>query len=447
MRQWFKLDEYGTSLRTELLAGLTTFLTMGYIIFVNPAVLSTDFAGAPTGLDSGAVLLATCAAAAIGCVLMGLYAGYPIGLAPGMGNNFFFVSVVMQLSAMGIAGAWRVALAIVFISGVLFLLLSVFRVREAVIDAMSGSMRNGIAVGIGLFIAFIGLRNGGVIQQDPGTLVALNPDITAHSVLVFLAGLVLIAALSARRIRGAIVLGILGASLVAFCLGEVEAPSKLIGLPHIEQPALGRLDFRTAFTAACIPFIVVFVFMDLFDTVGTLVGVSEQAGFIEEDGTLPRAGRALTSDAVATVAGAAMGTSTVTSYIESAAGVEEGGRTGLTAVVVGGLFLLALVFSPLIAVVAAYPPITAPALLVVGTMMMRNVGKIDWSDITESLPSFLIVIGIPLTYSIADGLALGFVAYPVVKVLGGRGRDVKWVMGLLALCMVLYFLLVRRNLG
>ena len=442
----FRLTQNQTTVRIELIAGMTTFLTMAYIIFVNPAVLSTDFAGDPTGLDPQAVMLATCIAAAVATAIMGLYARYPIAQAPGMGNNHFFVTVVMGLTAMGITNAWQVALGIVFISGFTFLLLSVFRVRQAVIDALSPSLRSGISVGIGLFITFIGLRNGGIVVEKPGTLVGLNTELFTPGPLVFMIGLLVITVLHARRLVGSILIGVLVATTVAWLMGQVETPRALMGLPHIESSAIMKMDLRTALSLACVPFIIMFVFTDMFDTVGTLVGVSERAGFMK-DGQLPRANRALISDAVGTMVGAALGTSTVTSYIESAAGVEQGGRTGLTGLVVALLFLMALFFSPLIALVASFPPITAPALVVVGVFMAENVKKVEWADITESLPAFLVMLGIPLTYSIADGLAIGFVAYPVIKLLSGRGREVKPLMYALAAIMVAYFVFIRSAIG
>lgn len=417
---------------------------MAYIIFLQPAVLSTDFAGNPTGLDFGAVLLATCLASAIASILMGLIAKYPIALAPGMGENFFFVSVIMSLSALGFANSWQVALGIIFISGVIFLILSIFRVREAIIDAVSPSIRNGIAVGIGLFIAFIGLKNGGLIIDKPGTLVGLNANVLSADVAVFVFGLIVASVLQCRRVRGSILWGILAAAILALILGKVEFGG-IFGLPEIKNQIAFKMDIKGALSLACLPFIVVFVFMDMFDTVGTLVGVAEQAGFIK-DNKLPRANRALLADATGTVVGACLGTSTVTSYIESATGVEYGGRTGLTSITTGILFLLALLFGPLVGMIGNYLPITTPALVLVGAMMIRNVMKIDWNDYSECIPAFLTLIGIPLTFSIADGLALGFISYPVVKLLSGKGKEVKWLMYVLAVILIIYFIFVRARM-
>lgn len=442
--RFFRLEESGTTLRTEVLAGLTTFLTMSYILFVQPAVLCTDFAGKPTGMDAGAVLLATAVASAAATMIMGFYARLPIALAPGMGENFFFVTVVVALTDMGVADAWKAALAIVFLSGCTFLALSVLRVREAIIDGISPSMCAGIAAGIGLFIAFIGLKNAGVIAGAPGTLVTLNVQIDPAALAVFATGLVAAAALQAHRVRGAILWGILAAAALALVLGKTRFTGAF-GLPQIRTSAIGRMDFGAALALRCIPFVVVFLFMDLFDTVGTLVGVTTQAGLMK-DGRIPRATRALFSDAVGTVIGAAMGTSTVTSYIESATGVQQGGRTGLTAIVTALLFLAALAFSPLIGMVGQYPPITAPALVLVGTMMMANAARIRWDDFSEAVPAFLVMVGIPLCFSIADGLAFGFIGYAVLKLLAGRFREVKWPMYVVAVAMALYLGLVRAQL-
>ncbi len=441
----FQLSAHRTDVRTETLAGLTTFLTMAYIIFVQPAVLSTDLAGKPTGLDFGAVLLATCLASALASIFMGVYARYPIALAPGMGENFFFVSVVMSLTALGLPNAWQTALGLVFVSGLAFLVLTLLRVREAVIDAISPSMRNGIAVGIGLFIAFIGLRNGGLIVAKPGTVVGLNTLIAPADLAVFAVGLLVASVLTVRRARGALLWAILAGALTALAAGKIQFGG-IFGLPAVREPAAFQLDIVGALRPSLVPYIIVFLFMGLFDTVGTLLGVAEQAGFLV-DQKLPRATRALTVDATGIAAGALVGTSTVTCYIESAAGVAAGGRTGLTSVVTGLLFLLALLCSPLVAMVGTYMPITAPALVVVGAMMMQNARKIEWADPSEGLPAFLTVVGIPLSYSIADGLAIGMASYPIIKLLGGRGREVHWLAYVMAVLLALYFAFVRNRLG
>ncbi len=482
--RFFRLAESQTNVRTEVLAGLTTFLTMAYIIFLQPAILTGQLLpdSEPTGLDFGAVTAATCLAAALATALMGLYARYPIAQAPGMGENFVFVSTVLpaaaaMISAKVAAGTlepgsttpWQVGLGVVFIAGLLFLLVSVLGVQAMLMEAISPSIRNAIAVGIGLFIAFIGMQAATLVLKDPGTGVKLNPQLASPDLIVFFFGLFVTGALHALRIRGSIVLGILAAALLAVALKfavpvlpPAVAESKLVsGSALVERftvadkvvsrppsmlPTFFKMDLIGALSLSMVPFILIFLFMDVFDTLGTLIGVSEQAGLIKDD-KLPRIKQALVSDAAGTVAGAAFGTSTVTSFIESAAGVEQGGRTGLTAMVVAVLFLLALFFSPIIAMVGSYPPITAPALIVVGAMMMRNATKIEWTDFTESIPAFLILAGIPLTYSIPDGLALGFVSYPIIKLLAGRGRDVKWLMYVMAAVLIAYLVFVRSQAG
>ena len=446
LNRHFRLDEHDVTPIRELLAGLTTFLTMSYILFVQPAVLSTDFSGEPTGLDAGAVLLATCLAAALATLVMGLWARLPIALAPGMGQNFFFVSVVMALTAGGAAHPWQTALGIVFVAGVVFLLLSLVGIREAVLYALSPSLRSSVAVGIGAFIAFIGLKNGGVIADSPGTLVTLNAQgLVSADAAVFWSGFVVTTALAVRRVPGAILIGLAVAAGLAWALGRLSFQG-LVGFPTVETSAAFALDLHSVFSLAYLPFIIVFVFMDVFDTMGTLVGVTQQAGLIDKEGRIPRLKQAMLADSLGTVAGALLGTSTVTSYIESAAGVQQGGRTGLTAVTVAVLFLLALPFSPLIVAVGSYPPITAPALVLVGAMMFVNVRHVDWSDETEAIPAFLVIMGIPLTFSIADGMALGFITWPLLKLLRGRPGEASWLMYGLSATMAAYFLLVRVQL-
>lgn len=428
LERLFKLSEKNTTVKIEMMAGLTTFMTMAYIIFLNPAILSKDFAGNATGLTTDAAMLATCLAAFVATVFMGLYANFPIAQAPGMGENFFFVSVVMALGAMGVTDSWRVALGITFIAGVVFLILSLLKFRKAIIDAVSPSMKNGIAVGIGLLIAFIGFQNGSVILDAPGSLVQFNKNLLGTDTLIFFAGLLVTAVLFVRGVRGAVIWGILFSTALALIAGRISYTG-IIGLPR--GNALFKLDIIGALKLSFVPFIMVFLFMDLFDTMGTLIGVGEQMG-IMEDNKLPGANRALISDAVGTVVGACSGTSTVTSFIESAVGVQYGGRTGLASVFTGLLFLLALFFSPVVAMVGRYLPVTAPALVIVGAMMVRNVAKIDWEDYSESIPAFLIMLGIPLSYNIHDGLAMGFVAYPVIKLLTGRVKEVNWLMMVVA---------------
>ncbi len=476
--RFFGLTENRTSVRTELLAGLTTFLTMAYIIFVQPAVLTHGVGGEPTGMDFGAVTTATCLSAALATAIMALYAKYPIAQAPGMGENFFFTLTVIPAAAAmleheaqaggAVAGtsAWQVALGVVFVSGVLFLLLTLLGLRQVLLDSISPSMRHAIAVGIGLFIAFIGVRNTGLIHLSPAG-PSLNPHFASPDLIVFFFGLLLTGGLIALGMRGAIFWGILAATLVSVALhfGLSHAPeaiaksdlvaqsglvknfkvaTEVVSQPPSMAPTFLKMDLTRAVSWPMIPFVLIFLFMVVFDTLGTLVGVAERAGFIHDD-KLPRANEAFLSDALGTVVGAAFGTSTVTSFIESTAGVEQGGRTGLTALTAAVLFVLALFFSPVIAMVGSYAPITAPALVIVGSMMMQSVTKIQWTDYAEALPAFLIIVGIPLSYSIADGLALGFISYPIIKLLAGRGREVKWLMYLIAAVLLAYFIAVRAN--
>lgn len=481
LERLFGLRERGTNVQTELVAGVTTFLTMAYIIVVQPAVLTGEMfvptlgEDVRTGLDFGAVTAATCYATAIATLLLGILANYPMAQAPGMGENFFFVlSVVPAAATLAVVGsgqttAWQVALGVVFVSGVLFLLISLFGLQVHLLRAISPTFRNGIAVGIGIFIAFIGLQNAGVIVKSPGTGVALTGNIGSPDLLVFFVGLVVTAGLVSIRVRGAIIIGILVATGIALLLRQVftlvpdlaslpavaesrlllpaekggfAVASQVLSAPPSLTPTLLRLDIVNALCWQMVPFIIIFLFMDVFDTLGTLVGVAEQAGFVR-DNEIPRAREVLTADACGTVLGAVAGTSTVTSYIESVAGVEQGGRTGLTAVVVAVLFVVALFFYPVIRMIGSYPPLTAPALVVVGAMMMRNVTKFDWDNFAEILPACVVMLGIPLCYSIADGLALGFVTYPVVKLCAGQGRSVHWLMYVLAAVLIAYLVLFR----
>jgi AGZA family xanthine/uracil permease-like MFS transporter len=469
LERFFKLNENRTTVRTEIMAGITTFLTMSYIVVLQPAVLSGKMFGQPTGMDFGAVMTATCLSAALATAIMALYARYPIAQAPGMGENFFFVfSAIPAAGAAGFHNAGQVALGAVFISGVLFLVLSLLGVREMIFNAVTPSLKYAATAGIGLFIAFIGLQNAGVILKDPGTAVTLNPHFGSPDLIIFFVALLLTAVLAARRIRGAILWGIVAATVLAAALKlalpflpramtsspavtgsmlakQFQFAAGVVALPPSVGPTFCQLDCAHALVPAMSPFIAVFLFMLTFDGIGTLIGVCEQAGFMV-DNKLPRAKQAMISDAVGTVAGAALGTSTVTSFIESAAGVEQGGRTGLTGLVVAALFLAALFFSPLVAMMGSYPPLTAPALVVVGSMMMRSAAKIEWSDPAASIPAFLTLIGIPLSYSIADGLALGMIADPLVRLCAGRGREIGWLTGLLAILLLAYFILIRSRM-
>ena len=406
LESYFKLNEHGTTVRREVLAGVTTFLTMAYITFVNPAIL------ADTGMDFGAVFVATCVAAAFGTLVMGLYANYPIALAPGMGLNAFFTYGVV----LGMGHAWQTALGAVFLSGVLFVILSVLPVREWLINSIPRTLKMAISAGIGLFLGIIALKNAGIVVDHPATLVTLG-DMSAAAALLAMLGFVLIVALSHRQVPGAVIIGILVVTGLGVALGITEWKG-LASSPPDPWPTLLALDIAGALELSLIAVVFTFLFVDLFDTAGTLVGVAHRAGLLDEEGKLPRLRKALLADSTATVVGATLGTSSTTSYIESAAGVNAGGRTGLTAVVVASLFLLCLFFSPLAQTVPAYA--TAPALLYVACLMTRGLTEIDWEDATEYAPAVITAIAMPLTFSIADGLGLGFVCYALMKLTSGK---------------------------
>ncbi|GAD78382.1 NCS2 family permease [Vibrio ezurae] len=417
LEKLFKLREHGTTVRTEIIAGITTFLTMAYIIFVNPTMLSA------TGMDHGAVFVATCLAAAIGCFVMGLYANYPIAQAPGMGLNAFFTYGVV----LGMGYTWQVALAAVFMSGILFILLSLCRVREWIINSIPMSLRTGISAGIGLFLAFIGLKNAGIVVDNPATLVSLG-DITGLHAILAAVGFFITIALVHRGTSGAVMIAILCVTVLGMIFGDVQYHGIMAPPPSL-APTFMQLDFAGVFEVGMISVVFAFLFVDLFDTAGTLVGVASKANLIKEDGKLPRLNKALLADSTATSVGALLGTSNTTSYVESTAGVAAGGRTGLTAVTVGVLFLLALLFSPLASMIPTYA--TAGALFYVAILMLSGLVNIDWSDITEAAPVVVTCLLMPLTFSIAEGITLGFISYAAIKLLSGKGRDVSvsvWIM-------------------
>ncbi len=426
MDKFFKFEQHKTNYKIEITAGATTFMTMAYIIFVNPDILSA------AGMDFGAVMTATIIAAALTTILMGLLTNYPFALASGMGLNAFFAFVVAA------EYGWQAALGAVFISGVVFLILSVTGLVSHFDAAVPASLKNAVAAGIGLFIAFIGLQNGGIIVGYEPTQVTLG-DLSAPGPLLTLIGLLFISILMARKVRGAILIGILLTTVVSFIMGIQPFPTgfgDIFGPPASLSPILFQLDFRATFA---IPIFVIFsfVFVDVFDTMGTLLGTGARAGFLDEKGRLPKVNKAMLADAIGTMGGSLMGTSTVTTYIESTAGISEGGRTGFTSVVVGILFLLTLFLAPLAGLVPSEA--TAPALVIVGVMMMASVMKIDFNDFTEALPAFLTIIFMPLAYSIADGIAFGFIAFPLVKVFAGKAKEVHWILYLLALVSLIHF--------
>ncbi|GGX38140.1 adenine permease [Saccharospirillum salsuginis] len=410
LEKYFKLRELGTDVRTELLAGLSTFLTMAYIIAVNPGILSE------TGMPFNAVFVATCIAAAFGTAIMGLFANYPVALAPGMGLNAFFTYGVV----FGMGHSWQIALGAVFWSGILFFLLSVFKVREWIINAIPASMKTGIAVGIGLFLGIIGLQNAGIVVDNPATLVGLG-DVKSPEVILTFIGFALITALHYRKVTGSVIIGILGVTVIGAFFGLVEY-NGVMAMPSGLGATFLQLDILGAIELGLFAVIFAFLFVDLFDTSGTLVAVAKEGKLLDKDGKLPRLGRALMADSSASVAGSLLGTSTTTSYIESGAGIAVGGRSGLTALTVSVLFLLALFFSPLAQMIPAYA--TASALIFVAVLMISSIASVDWSDLTEAAPVVVTAIMMPLTYSIAEGIAIGFLTYAAVKVLAGKGREV-----------------------
>ena len=426
LERMFKLSENKTCFRTELLAGVTTFLTMCYIIIVNPMILSE------TGMDHGAVFVATCLAAAIGCLVMGIVANYPIALAPGMGLNAYFTYSV----CMGMGVPWQTALAAVFVSGLVFIAISMLKIREAIVNAIPMSLKLAIGGGIGLFLALIALKNAGVIVDNPATLVGLG-DLKQPTVLLALFGFLMVVVLHHFKVRGAIIISILALTAISTAMGLSEFKGVVGEIPSI-APTFMQMDFEGLFTASLVGVIFVFFLVDLFDSTGTLVGVSHRAGLLK-DGKLPRLKKALFADSTAIVAGAALGTSSTTPYIESSAGVAAGGRTGLTAVVVGVLFILCLFLAPLAQSVPGFA--TAPALLFVGVLMIQGITHIDWDDITEAVPAFLTIVFMPFTYSIADGIAMGFISYALVKLFTGKAATVPYMVWIVAVLWALKFAL------
>jgi adenine/guanine/hypoxanthine permease len=431
--RFFSMTRRGTDPRTESVAGATTFLAMAYIVFVNPGILSD------AGMDPGAVFVATCLAAALGTLVMGLWANLPIAQAPGMGLNAFFAYTVVL--TFGIP--WETALAGTFVSGLLFLILAVTGVRGAIINAIPHQLKMAVGAGIGLFIAFIGLKAAGIVVPSEATTVTLG-DLSASTTLLAIFGLLATGLFLMRGFRGAVFYGIIATVVAGIVTGLIDLPSAVVSTPPSLAPtfgaAFGALSELFTWQMALVVFTMLFV--DFFDTAGTLIAVTNQAGLLEEDGSLPGGNRPLVSDAIATMGGAALGTSTTTSYIESAAGVGSGGRTGFSSVITAGLFLLTLLFSPLLGIVTA--EVTAAALIVVGVMMARGLGEIEWTKMEYAIPAFVTVVAMPLTYSIANGIALGLVLFPLMMIFKGRARDVHPIMyGLVAVFLVFFVFLVE----
>jgi AGZA family xanthine/uracil permease-like MFS transporter len=421
----FKLSEHDTRISTELLAGLTTFITMAYIIFVNPQMMAT------AGMDYGASFTATCIAAALACFFMGFYSNWPIGLAPGMGLNAFFTYTVV--GEMGYS--WQVALGAVFLAGVLFVIMSVTKLRAWILESIPRDLRIAMGCGVGLFIGFIGLKSGGIIVANQATILSMG-DLTQPSTMLAALGFILIAALSVRQIPGAIMLGVLSLTVVGLIIGEVQY-NGIISSPPSIAPIFLQLDIAGAFDVAMISVIIAILFVNLFDTTGTLMGVATRAKLVDEQGNIQNLDKALKADSSSSIAGAFLGCAPVTSYVESTAGVAAGGRTGLTAVTVGLLFLLAIFFSPLAGMVPAFA--TSGALVYVALLMMSGMRELDWDDATELVPALLTIIMIPLSFSIANGIAMGFISYVAIKVITGRTGEVSMGAWFLAIIFVAKF--------
>lgn len=419
----FHLREAGTDVRTEILAGITTFMTMAYIVFVNPGILQN------AGMPFGALMTATCLASALATFLMAFMANYPIALAPGMGLNAFFAFGVV----LGMGISWQVALAAIFIEGVIFILLTLTKVRETIVNGFPKSLKIGISTGIGLFIAFIGLQSAGVIVKNDAVLVGLG-DLRKIEVLLAFGGFFVMVALEARKVKGSILWGILAVTAAAVALDITKMPDGVVSMPPSVMPVFGKMDFSGLANPNFWIVVFSFFFVDFFDTVGTLVGVTNRAGMLDPEGRLPRAREALLADAIGTTAGAVLGTSTVTSYVESASGVEQGGRTGLTAFVTGVLFLLALFFSPIVSIVPACA--TAPALVLVGIFMMASLKDLDFSDWTNFVPACVALFTMPFAYSIAHGIEFGIISFTVLKILSGKAKEVSPIMFVLTLLFI-----------
>lgn len=427
IERYFGIDGTQTTVRRELLAGLTTFLTMAYIIFVNPDLLGK------AGMDKGSVFVATCLASAFGCIMMGVLARLPVALAPGMGLNAFFTFTVV----MGMGKSWEVALGAVFVSGVIFVLISLFKIREWLINAIPYTLKQGIVAGIGAFLAFIALKSAGIIVAHPATFVTLG-DLTKFEPVMAILGFFLIVVFVQRKVPAAVMLAILIVTVISLISGHTEYHG-IMSMPPSIAPTLLKLDIAGALDVSMVSVVFAFLFVVLFDTSGTLIGVTKKAGLMKTDGEIPNLGKALLADSTAAVAGSLLGTSSVTSYVESTAGVTAGGRTGLMAVVVGVLFLLALFFAPLAGMIPAYA--TAGAIFYVAVLMLFTLRDIDWEDLTEASPVAVVLLLTPLTFSIADGIALGFITYTIAKLVSGRHKEISvavWVLTVILLAKLVF---------
>ena len=428
LEKQFKLKEHGTNVKTEIMAGITTFMTMAYILAVNPGILSES------GMDFGGVFTATAISALIACTAMAFMANYPFALAPGMGLNAFFTYSVV----FGMGHTWQFALTAVFLEGILFIVLSFFGVREAIFEAIPMNLKKAVSVGIGLFIALIGFINSGLIVADPGTVIALG-SLKSPEPLLALIGLVIMGVLLAKQVKGALFFGILATTLIGIPMGVSYMPDGtflgIFSAPPSLAPVFMKFEWAKIFTWDMLIVVFTFLFVDVFDTVGTLIGVASKADMLDEDGSLPKVKEALLADAIGTIAGACLGTSTVTTFVESASGVSDGGRTGLTSLTTGIMFGLALILAPLFGMIPGAA--TAPALILVGLFMMSPIKEIDLEDFTEAIPAFLTIVMMPFAYSIAEGIVFGMVSYVVLKTLSGKRKDVSLVMYILAFLFVL----------
>ncbi len=425
----FKLREHNTNIRTEIIAGITTFMTMAYIIIVNPLTLQD------AGMDFGAVLTATCLAAGLTTILMALYANYPFALASGMGLNAFFAYSVV----IGMGYSWELALTAVFAEGIIFIIMSLFKVREAIIDSIPTNLKYAVSVGIGLFIAFIGFVNAGIVESG-GAIVQLG-DMSNPNAILAVIGLIIMGVLLYKKVKGALFIGILISTVIGIFMGVAEIPTSIVQAPLSMKPtflAALKTDWATVLSLDFLIIIFTFLFVDVFDTVGTVIGVASKADMLDKEGRLPRASQVLLTDAIGTTMGALFGTSTVTTYVESASGVAEGGRTGLTALTTGILFLLALFLSPIFLIIPSAA--TAPALILVGLFMMEPILKIDLSDYTEAIPAFLTILMMPIAYNIAEGIVFGMLSYTFLKLLTGRTKEISIVMYVLSLIFILRFI-------
>ncbi|WP_315068134.1 NCS2 family permease [uncultured Clostridium sp.] len=424
----FHLQKNKTNVKTEILAGITTFLTMAYILVVNPSILSQS------GMDISAVFTATALASFIGTVIMALVANYPFGMAPGMGLNAFFTFTI----CLTMKFSWQTALAASLIEGIIFLLLNVFKVRQVIIDSVPQTLKYAISIGIGFFIAFIGLQDAKIIVASQATLVTLG-SLKDPAVLLACLGIILISILYYKNVKGSFIIGMFVVYIIGMILGVAKAPAGIISMPPSVAPVFMQFDFKSAMVIGIIPAILSMLFIDVFDSIGTLIGLASKAGYLDENGNVKNADKVLTADAVGSTIGACLGTSTPVAFVESAAGIAEGGRTGLAGLTIAALFFLSLFFSPILTAIPAFA--TAPVLIVLGVVMMEPITKVDFSDFTEGMPVFLTLILTLLTYSITDGLAFGFVAYVLIKLFTGKSKDIPKPMYFIAIAFVVLFAL------